>query len=88
MNPQTHQQAKQLIASGHDIAYSAKLVQHDLLVLIEATDQIKDVIPSIRETTDSILVELNQARGTLTEAIATANNIYHTGLDAMKEGEK
>ena len=87
MNAQAHHTAKQMIASGHDIAYNMKLVQHDLLILIEATEQIADVIPSIRETTNSILVELENTRGVLANSIATANKLYHTGLDALNGGE-
>ncbi len=86
MNSETHGQAKQLIASSHDIAYSAKLVQHDLLLLIEGTQQLKDVDINIKEIADSVIIELEKTRSVMAEAIATANDLYHAGLDAMKEG--
>ena len=76
-------QAKQLLSLSRDIAASAKSVQHDLLILIESTQQITDVTHDLVEFTDSALIELNRARGLLAESLEIANNIYNTGLDTV-----
>lgn len=79
-------QAKQLITSSQDISSSAKLVQHELLMLLELTLQFKDVTTDLDQVTDSIIIELQQARGLLAESIEIANNLYQTGLDLITGG--
>jgi hypothetical protein len=80
-------EAKQLITSSQDISSSAKLVQHDLLMLLERTLQFKDVTTDLDQITDSILIELQRARELLAESIEIANNLYQAGLDQINGGE-
>jgi len=80
-------QLKELIVTARDIHQSTKFVQHDLLILIEATDQIKKISPELEELTNSILNELSVTRGMIAESLETANNLYLTGLDALSGGE-
>ena len=80
-------QTKQLITLSHDISSSAKLVQHDLLMLLERSLQFNDVTTDLDQATDSILIELQRARGLLAEGIEIANNLYQAGLDQINGGE-
>ena len=81
MNGQHH--LKELIATARDIHQSAKFVQSDLLILIEAAEQIKEVSPELEERTRAILNELNITRGMITESLETINNLYCEGLGAL-----
>jgi len=87
VNVKNQYQAKELVASARDILNNMKLVQHNLLVLIESVDQIKDVAPDLEEFTGSALIEMQNTRGTIAESIATANALYYKALDELKGGE-
>ncbi|NOR71250.1 MAG: hypothetical protein GQ532_16390 [Methylomarinum sp.] len=87
MSAQAQYEAKQLVSLARNISSSAKFVQHDLLILIENTAQIKDVAPDLTEFTDPALTELQRARGLIAESLEIANNLYQTGLDTLKGGE-
>jgi len=76
-------QIKQLISMARNVSGSAKRVQNDLLILIESTVQLKNVSVDLTEAADSILIELNQARGVLAETLATTDRLYQAGLDLL-----
>ncbi len=79
-------QAQQLVASVHDIAASMKQIHEELSTLSESIKQVDTVLPDLKEFTESSLIELQQTRVKIAESLTIANDLYHTGLDAMKEG--
>ncbi|MFK5949322.1 MAG: hypothetical protein QM500_11210 [Methylococcales bacterium] len=87
MSSQKTYQAKEFIASARDISNSMKQVQSDLLLLIDGTVQVKDVLPNLEEFTNSMLIELQTARGTIANSLEMVNNIYLEALNAIKTGE-
>jgi hypothetical protein len=78
--------AKQLVTLARNIGKSLKLTQHNLLILIEDSEQLTDVTPDLEQDIKTLLVELGKARGTLAESIAISESLYQSGLDALNGG--
>jgi len=87
MSGEERYQAQQLVDLAHDTAASMKQFNEELSALFESIKQIDTVLPDLKEFTESSLIELQQTRVKIAESLTIANNLYHTGLDAMKGDE-
>jgi len=61
--------------------------REELSTLAVSIQQIDTVRPDLKSFTENALIELQQARLDIHSSLTIANNLYHAGLNAMKECE-